>query len=120
MQISDSEKFIMDILWQNSPLTAKEIIKQIDEMVKWQDKTVKTLINRLLKKQAISFEKQGREYCYYPLIGQEEYLQTETQNFIRRMFNGKVSSLVAAFAKKQKLSNQEIDDLKALLRDLDK
>ena len=120
MQISESEKLIMDILWLSSPLTAKDIIDQVDKDLKWQDKTIKTLINRLLKKQAIAFEKQGREYCYYPVLEQEEFLESVTKNFLQRMFDGKVSSLVAAFAKKEKLSNQEIEELKALIKELDK
>jgi len=120
MQISDSEKLIMDILWRQSPLTAKAIISQVDKRLKWQDKTIKTLINRLLKKQAIAFEKVGREYCYYPTLEQEAYLEMATKNFLQRMFDGKVSSLVAAFAKKEKLSAQEIDELKALIKAIDK
>ncbi len=119
MQISDSEKFIMDVLWSKSPQTAKSIINHLDKAQDWQDKTVKTLINRLLKKQAIGFEKNGREYLYYPLLEEQDYITSESENIIAKVFKGKVSNLVAAFAKTDNLSVQEISELKQLLNDLE-
>ncbi|TQV89423.1 BlaI/MecI/CopY family transcriptional regulator [Aliikangiella coralliicola] len=119
MQISDSEKCIMDVLWKSSPQTAKSIIANLDKSLNWQDKTVKTLINRLLKKEAIGFQKEGREYLYFPLLEEEVYIEQASESFLKRVFNGKVSSFVAAFAKQEKLSNEDIAELKALLGDLD-
>jgi BlaI family transcriptional regulator, penicillinase repressor len=119
MQISDSEKFIMDVLWKNSPQSARAIIEQLEQSVDWQDKTVKTLINRLLKKGAIGFEKNGREYLYYAILNENDYISTESENFIAKVFKGKVSNLVAAFAKNDNLSAQEVSDLKQLINELD-
>ncbi len=119
MQISDSEKLIMDVLWSQSPLTAKAIISQLDESLNWQDKTVKTLVNRLLKKQAVAYKKNGREYLYYPLLKEADYISKESDNFLTKVFKGKVSNLVAAFAKQDKLSHQEVEALKQLLKGLD-
>ncbi len=119
MQISDAEKVVMDILWRSAPSTAKLIIAQIDPAHQWQDKTVKTLINRLLKKGAINFEKEGREYLYYPVLKEQDYIAEASSSFVERVFNGKVSSLVAAFAKQQKLSKSDLAELKSLLNDLE-
>lgn len=119
MQISDSEKYVMDVLWQSSPLTAKSIIEMLDSEISWQDKTVKTLINRLLKKEAIGFEKQGREYRYFPLLEEQEYIAKASENFLARIFNGKISSLVAAFAKIEKLSSEDVAELRNLLNQLE-
>lgn len=124
MQISDSEKLLMDILWEHSsrtqPIPAKDIINLLADDLKWHDKTVKTLLNRLLKKNAINFKKQGREYLYYPVLDKECYLKDASDNFLQRVFNGSVSSLVASFAKHEKLSEQDLVELKKLIKDIDK
>jgi BlaI family penicillinase repressor len=75
-QISNTEWQVMKILWQGAPLTANEVIKQMEGVTSWKPKTVKTLLGRLVKKKAISFHKDGREYVYYPL------LLMEYKNFI--------------------------------------
>ena len=119
MQISDSEKHIMDILWKMSPLSAKSIIENLNSDLRWQDKTVKTLVNRLLKKEVISFKKKGREYLYFPLVSEESYIESESKSFLSKVFNGKVSSLVAAFAKHDGLTKKDRLELKALLSELE-
>jgi len=119
MQISDSEKLIMDVLWQESPLTARRIIDKLDSTVDWHEKTVKTLLNRLLKKQAVSFEKRGREYHYYPQVNELDYVQQASATFLDKVFKGSVSGLISAFAKKEKLSAQDIERLKQLLKEME-
>ncbi len=119
MQISDSEKLVMDVLWRTAPQTANNIIEQLDPQLEWHEKTVKTLLNRLLKKQAINFEKQGREYLYSPILKETDYIQGASENFLNRVFNGSVTSLVAAFAKNEKLSAQDVNELKKLLKDIE-
>ncbi|MBL4705804.1 MAG: BlaI/MecI/CopY family transcriptional regulator [Flavobacteriales bacterium] len=118
MQISDSEKCLMDVLWQSSPQSAKQIICNLDSNLEWHEKMVKTLLNRLLKKQAVGFEKQGREYLYFSILKQQDYIDGASESFLNRVFNGNVSSLVAAFTKKEKLSAKDIDELKSLLKEI--
>jgi len=124
MQISDSEKILMDVLWQGAsktaPLTAKQIIKQVDSELEWHDKTAKTLLNRLLKKNAIAFKKEGREYLYFPILKEQDYLRDASDNFLKKVFNGSVASLVASFAKHEKLSDKDLVQLKALIEDIEK
>ena len=124
MQISQSEKVLMDALWskssRNNPMTANQIIDSIDRSLGWHDKTVKTLLNRLLKKKAIDFEQRGRVYLYYPVLKEQDYLQDASNNFLQRVFNGSVSSLVASFAKQEKLTEQDVAELKALIKDIEK
>jgi len=124
MQISQSEKVLMDALWGtsslNNPMTANQIIDSIDKNLGWHDKTVKTLLNRLLKKKAIDFEQRGRVYLYYPVLKEQDYLQDASNNFLQRVFNGSVSSLVASFAKQEKLTEQDVVELKALIKDIEK
>jgi len=124
MQISNSEKILMDVLWMSSskshPLSAKQIIERIDTKLDWHDKTVKTLLNRLLKKQAISFCKEGRGYLYYPILKESEYVNEASEHFLSRVFNGSVSSLVASFAKQEKLTEKDLAELKSLINKMEK
>lgn len=115
MDISKTEFQILDVIWQHAPCSANEIVAQLNKTETWHDKTVKTLINRLLKKQAISYTKQGREYIYTATISRQSYQGKESQSFITRLFKGKVSPLVAAFAQQQKLTKKDVDELKQLI-----
>ncbi|WP_286262947.1 BlaI/MecI/CopY family transcriptional regulator [Thalassotalea atypica] len=113
--ISNAEFEVLKVLWKQSPLSANEIIAELNHDKEWHEKTVKTLLNRLVKKEAISFEKQQRRYLYTPLIEQESYQIKESESLIERMFSGRVSPLVAGFAKNNNLKKQDIDDLKNLI-----
>lgn len=124
MQISNSEKILMDVLWHSAssaePISAKQIIQQVDDSLAWHNKTVKTLLNRLLKKSAVGFEKQGREYLYYPILMEQDYVDHASDNFLQRVFNGSVTSLVASFAKQEKLSEKDLVELKQLIKEIEK
>ncbi|MCH1923971.1 BlaI/MecI/CopY family transcriptional regulator [Shewanella sp. C32] len=114
-EISNAELTILNLLWQRAPQSAQEIIEQLASANDWQDKTVKTLLNRLVNKQAIGFDKQGRAYAYYPLIKQSEYQLKESESFIQRLFSGRVAPLVAGFAKQKKLTEQDVNELQQLI-----
>lgn len=114
-QISNSEYDIMKIIWEKNPIKAQEIIEQVDLSNEWTEKTIKTMINRLLKKGAISYEKEGKAYLYYPLIKESDYIKMENNSFLKRIYNGSFNSMVVNFVKDMNLSPEEIDELKNLL-----
>lgn len=116
-QISGAEWKIMNILWLTSPLTANEIINHLGNHVNWNDRTIRTLINRLLKKQAISFDKKGREYLYYPIVNEDECKRKENKNFLNRVYNGTFSLMFAKFLEDEAFSKDEINDLKKILNE---
>lgn len=117
IQISEAEALVMEVLWQQHPLGADEICAALAEQ-QWQDATVKTLLNRLLNKGAVSAEKDGRRYLYAPLLMREQWLASESKGFLDRMFNGKVAPLVAHFSRHRKLSKADIAELKRLIEEL--
>ena len=118
--ISNAEFEVLNVLWKQSPASANDIIERLNEDKEWHDKTVKTLLNRLVKKQAVGFEKHQRKYLYFPLIEQSSYQQKESESLIKRMFSGRVSPLVAGFAKNNDLNKQDIDELKDLIAQWEK
>ncbi|CAM2078185.1 MAG: BlaI/MecI/CopY family transcriptional regulator [Clostridium sp.] len=114
-KISDSEWEIMKIIWQNDSITSTKIINELQEKTNWKSSTIKTLINRLLNKEAISFTKKGKEYYYFSIVSEEECIKKESKSFLSKVFNGSLNSMVVNFVKSQKLTKTEIDELKSIL-----
>lgn len=117
MDISNAELEVLKVLWADAPLPANVIAERVQQAQDWHEKTVKTLLNRLAGKGAISFEKQGRAYLYSPAIEQVNYQQKVSHSFVERLFAGRVSPLVAGFARQGKLSADDVDELKDLIKD---
>lgn len=114
-KISETEWKVMKIIWNNPYITANEVIDILDDSVAWKPKTVKTLLNRLLNKGAIHFDKEGREYKYYPLISEDECIKEENKSFLDRVYNGAFKTMIVNFIEDQDLTKEDIDELKKIL-----
>ena len=77
-EISEAEHQVMKVIWNNNPITAMEVIKVLEKTTSWKPKTIKTLLNRLLKKNAIGYDKTGREYNYFPLVEEADFVKVES------------------------------------------
>jgi BlaI family penicillinase repressor len=117
--ISAAESVIMEALWKQSPMTAEEIAGLVADDQEWTEATVRTLINRLLKKKAIAAKKDGRRYLYRPVMKRADWVHEESQGLLDRMFDGRLAPLVTHFSQRKKLSAQDIADLKRLVNELD-
>lgn len=120
MPISEAESTVMEVLWRRSPCTAEEIIDALAGVVDWQPATVKTLINRLLRKRAIDAEKDGRRYRYRPLLSRQDYLAEQSSGLVDRLFGGRIAPLVAHFSEHRRLSRRDISELKRLLEEIER
>lgn len=118
-KISDAEWQVMKVLWANSPLPASVIVDNLEPQTQWKPKTIQTLIGRLVKKRAVGFTQENRTYLYYPLIEESECIKEETQSFLERVYNGSFNLMVANFLKEQKLSREDIEELKQILDEID-
>jgi len=110
---------VMKALWANSPLSAEEIIAALPDGQDWADATVKTLLNRLLKKDAIAADRDGRRFLYRPLVAQADYLHAESQGLLDRLFDGRLAPLVSHFSQRDKLSAEDIAELRRVLEAID-
>ena len=68
-RISDAEWIVMRILWESSPLTANQIVETLSPNTSWNPRTIKTLINRLVKKEAVGAIRKTREFKFFPIVG---------------------------------------------------
>ncbi|KFA88247.1 BlaI/MecI/CopY family transcriptional regulator [Archangium violaceum] len=119
MKISEAESIVMEVLWRQHPLAAEEVVAALAEAQQWQEATIKTLLNRLLKKGAIVAEKEGRRYLYTPVLRREDWVLEESQGLLERLFGGRVAPLVAHFSQHRKLSRKDVAELRKLLEELD-
>ena len=119
-KISNAEWEIMKIIWSHSEITSTNIIQELREKVEWKPATVKTLINRLLNKEAIGFNKLSGEYLYFPLVSEDECIRFESQSFINKVFNGSIKSMLLTFAHSNEISAADINELKSILNESNK
>ena len=113
--ISDAEWLVIAVLWSRPGLTADEVIAALDGQVTWNARTVRTLINRLLRKKTLRYEKAGRKYHYFPIVSREQCVRQERRSFVRRVYGGTVAPMLAAFIEEAELSPEDIRGLQRML-----
>ena len=109
----------MQIFWTRGALVSEDVVTALKSHGKWQESTVKTLLNRLLKKGALHARKDNRRYIYSPVLTRDEWLSIESHGFLDRLFGGRVAPLVSYFSQHKKLSKKDIEDLKQLIKEMD-
>ncbi|WP_326523965.1 BlaI/MecI/CopY family transcriptional regulator [Sphingomonas sp.] len=117
-RISDAEHAVMEVLWDDSPLSAQDVAERVAPDRGWSANTVKTLLGRLLAKSVVGHEEDGRRYLYRPLVAREDYVEGESRRLIDRLFGGKLTPLVAHMAERDALTDQDIAEIEALLKEL--
>ena len=105
----------MKALWESGPLTTNQVVSALDNQTHWKPKTIHTLLSRLVRKQALAFERKGREYLFRPLVSAEECEYEATRSFLGRFFDGELAPFLARFVEKEKLKPAEIEELKRIL-----
>jgi predicted transcriptional regulator len=118
--ISDAESQVMEVLWRAAaPLPAEQVVMALSDTQHWQAVTVKTLLNRLLKKAAIAAQKDGRRFLYHAVLQRDEWVAQESEGLLQRLFGGRIAPLVAHFGSQRKLSPADIQELRKLIDELD-
>lgn len=113
--ISEAEWKIMKLLWAKSPQPAYDIIEALAADEEWHPNTVKTLLSRLVRKKALGTRKYKNLFLYYPVVSEEDCIKAESDSFIDRVFAGSVQPLLVHFARRQKFSKKDLDELRRIL-----
>jgi BlaI family transcriptional regulator, penicillinase repressor len=118
-RISEGEQAVMEVLWAaDAPLTAAEVADRIPAERGWSERTVKTMLARLLAKGALAHEEDGRRYLYRAVVRRDDYAARESRRLIDRLFGGRAAPLVAHLAASEGLTAEDIAELEALLKEL--
>lgn len=118
--ISDAEHAVMEALWRRSPLTATEVCESVSRERRWSLATVKTLLSRLVTKNAVATEPDGRRFLYSPLLERADYVETESKRLVDRLFGGRAAPLFAHLAEAEALSEEDLAEIEKLLREMRK
>lgn len=120
VRLTDAELEVMEVLWRaGRPLTATDIAAAIVDSRQWSLATVKTLLSRLLAKQALEPTRDGRRFLYTPAINRDSYVGEESRRFINRLFGGRLSPLIAQLADVEGIDERDVAEIRALLRKLE-
>lgn len=114
-KIADSEWRVMQVLWRRGPQTANDVVSALSSEVKWKPRTIKTLIGRLVKKGAIKVTDEGYRYRYSAAVDESTCVRSETKSFVRRVYKGTMTPVLAAFLEDADLTAEEIDELQEIL-----
>ena len=114
-RISEAEWEVMQVLWKTSPMTANDIVEELTGKTPWKRETIRTLINRLVQKKEIAFEKKSRQYDYFPLVTEAQCLRAESESFLRRFGGISIEPIMAAFVEEKQLSAEKITRLRQIL-----
>lgn len=114
LSISESEWQVMKIIWNDPPLTLAEILERLSSSG-WSKTTIQTYLARLVKKGALTPQRQGKGYLYYPAVSEPDCQLAESQNFLSRVYDGSLSKMVLGFVQGGKLSRKELEELKKLI-----
>lgn len=116
LQITDAEFCVMKAVWKKEHCTSSEIIDEVSQNQDWNDKTIRTLINRLVAKKAVKAEKTtGKAFIYSSLISEKDYIKEENHNFINKLYGGSVKKMLASFVENNNLTSEEIQNLRDIL-----
>ena len=106
----------MECLWEHAPRTGREAVEDLRVRAGWSRSTTLTMLRRMTDKGLIACDDQGEMLRYRPLLRRDDAVRQETRSFLDRVYQGSVSLLVSAMTKEQKLSAQELEELREILR----
>jgi BlaI family penicillinase repressor len=117
-RISEAEHAVMEALWDESPLSAADVCERVCKSRDWSMPTVKTLLGRLVGKGAVETTPDGRRFLYTPLMARADYVGGESKRLVARLFGGRAAPLFAHLAENEALSEEDLSEIEALLKEL--
>jgi BlaI family penicillinase repressor len=116
MKLTEAEWQIMNALWAKHPATAREVMDRLPAGVKWAYTTIKTMLTRLVEKQAVSEAKQGNISMYDPLVSQRGARLSAFRSLLETAFDGAMGPLVHFLVEEEQLTPKQKKELARLVR----
>lgn len=114
--ITSKEWYIMQVLWEYGACTLMEIVAQMEQKTKWSKSTCATMLRRMTEKGVIGYESKGKTKYFYPIIQRDEVVLPETKSFLGRIYDGSIGEMMNTLVKQGDLSEKDIDELEAILK----
>jgi len=117
VDITESEWYILDVLWDHSPRTAKELTDVLKSSIGWSRSTTLTMLRRMTEKGLLTCEKESTgPQMYSTMLSRDEVRLRETEHFLKRVYRGSISMMLSAMTDGNKLNDAEIAELYEVLR----
>ncbi len=116
MKLTQAEWQIMNALWEEHPATARQIMSRLPKDVKWAYTTLKTMLSRLVEKEAVSENKRSNTSVYEPLVSQRKARLSAFRSLLDQSFDGAMGPLMHFLLQEQKLSAKQRKELIEILR----
>ncbi len=113
--LNNSEWEIMECLWENSPKTIVQMVKEMKEKKDWAKSTTNTMIRRMEAKGLIFYEQGEKARLYFPKIKREEIAANEAQTLLHKVFHGQIGLMLSALAPQNNLTDEDIRELEDIL-----
>ena len=117
--LSENEWYIMQVLWERSSASLREICDALSESKGWTKHAISSFLKRMIEKGAISADESGKVKKYIPLWNREETILEETHSIMDRVYKGDLLLMVSNAVKEQKLTKKEIEELKSILDNME-
>ena len=113
--ISDAEWEVMKAIWDRHPAAAQDVVRRLEGRRDWSPRTIKTMLNRLVRKGALAFRPEGNRYLYSPAVSRAECIRAESQSFLHRVFEGSAGPMLVHFVRNARLSERDLAELRKIL-----
>ena len=114
-KISDSEWEIMRVVWTKGKVTSQEVIDALGDKLDWKPATIKSLLNRLVKKEALATEQFGKKYIYSPIISEEASVKSATESLFMHICSTKIGSTIAELIDEATLTHEDVALIQAAI-----
>ena len=113
--ISDAEWEVMKVVWDGHPASANDVVQRLKGRRDWSPRTIKTMLNRLVRKEALLFKPEGKRYLYSPAVSRADCVRAESQTFLHRVFEGAAGPMLVHFVRNARLSERDLGELRRIL-----
>ncbi|MHB8963867.1 MAG: BlaI/MecI/CopY family transcriptional regulator [Saccharofermentanales bacterium] len=113
IRLFDSELRLMELLWENEPVSAKKLSALAGESIGWNKNTTYTVLKKLVAKDVVVRTEPG--FICTSVVKKEDVQRTETKSLIEKLYGGSKKAFFAAFLENEELDNDEVRELKKLI-----
>lgn len=116
IKVTNSEWYLMDCLWQESPLSLMQLVSLLKEQMGWSKSTCATMVRRMTEKNLVGYEERGKTKFFFPKVKKEDVVVRETRDFLQRIYDGSVGMMMSALVRQNDLSREDIRELQEILK----
>ena len=120
IRVTNSEWYVMNCLWEESPRTLMQLVPLLNERVGWSKSTSATMVRRMSEKGLIGYKENGKTKYFFPKVNKEDVVVQETRDFLQRIYDGSIGMMMSALVRQNDLSREDIHELQEILKEAEK